>query len=97
MRYPKVPSWGMLTVAAVGLVLAWGASSRRKEGLTFTGMVVFIVFGVGAIFTAPVPKRAAINDQRGIQPHRHDGVVLGLYIDRHGYCHGDLLPVGSGV
>ena len=56
LRYPKVMSWTMLAVAVFGLVLAWGCSARRKEGLTFTGMVIFIVFGVGAIFTSLYPN-----------------------------------------
>src|SRR5699024_7874826 len=56
LRYPKVSAWIMLTIAALGLIAAWTASGRAKEGLTFTGMVIFIVFGVGAIFTALFPN-----------------------------------------
>lgn len=56
MRYPKVMAWGVFAIAGFGLVFAWVSSSRRQEGLTFTGMVIFIVFGVGAIFTALFPN-----------------------------------------
>src|SRR5699024_6091445 len=56
LQYPKVSAWIMLPIAALGLIAAWTASGRAKEGLTFTGMVVFIVFGVGAIFTALFPN-----------------------------------------
>lgn len=56
VRYPKFLAWGMLAIAGFGLILAWVSSSRRKEGMTFTGMVIFIVFGVGAIFTALFPN-----------------------------------------
>lgn len=56
LRYPKTVSWIMLAVAAAGLVLAWNASWKRKEGLTFTGMVLFVLFGVGAIFTSLYPN-----------------------------------------
>lgn len=56
MRFPKVSAWTMLAVAALGLVLAWGASSRRSEGMTFTGMVLFIALGVGSIFTSLYPN-----------------------------------------
>lgn len=56
MRFPKVSAWTMLAVAALGLVLAWGSSSRRSEGMTFTGMVLFIALGVGSIFTSLYPN-----------------------------------------
>lgn len=56
MQYPKVGSWAMLVIAAAGLVGAWVSSGRRKEGWTFTGMVIFIVFGVGAIFVSLYPN-----------------------------------------
>ncbi|NWN89420.1 MAG: cytochrome d ubiquinol oxidase subunit II [Micrococcaceae bacterium] len=56
LRYPKAMSWAMLAVAVLGLALAWACSARRMEGLTFTGMVIFIVFGVGAIFTSLYPN-----------------------------------------
>lgn len=56
IKYPKMVSVGMLVLAAVGMVIAWVASYRRKEGLTFTGMVIFVALGVGAIFTSMYPN-----------------------------------------
>ena len=56
IKYPEMVSAGMLVLAAAGMVLAWVASYRRKEGLTFTGMVIFVALGVGAIFTSMYPN-----------------------------------------
>lgn len=56
IKYPKMVSVGMLVLAAVGMVIAWVASYCRKEGLTFTGMVIFVALGVGAIFTSMYPN-----------------------------------------
>ena len=55
-HYPKISASAMLVLAVVGLIFAWVCSNRRKEGLTFTGMVVFILFGVGSIFMALYPN-----------------------------------------
>lgn len=56
IRYPKVVSVGMVVLAATGIVVAWVASRQRKEGLTFTGMVIFVALGMGAIFTSMYPN-----------------------------------------
>ncbi len=55
-QYPKISASVMLALAVVGLVFAWVCANRRQEGLTFTGMVVFILFGVGSIFMALYPN-----------------------------------------
>lgn len=56
IRYPKAVSLGMVVLAALGMVVSWVASRQRKEGLTFTGMVLFVALGVGAIFTSMYPN-----------------------------------------
>lgn len=56
LRYPKVASGGMVVLAAAGMIISWFASRQRKEGLTFTGMVIFVALGVGAIFTSMYPN-----------------------------------------
>lgn len=56
VRYPKVISTLMVVVAAAGMVIAWVASRARREGLTFTGMVIFVAMGMGAIFTSLYPN-----------------------------------------
>ena len=56
LSYPKVVSWGMLALASVGMLIAWASSRRRREGLTFVGMVIFVALGVGAIFTSLFPN-----------------------------------------
>src|SRR5699024_8264165 len=56
IRYPKISTALMLVVAALGLVLSWFMSKQRREGLTFTGLALFVAFGVGAIFTSLYPN-----------------------------------------
>lgn len=56
IRYPKVISVVLVMLAVVGMIISWVASRQRKEGLTFTGMVIFVALGVGAIFTSMYPN-----------------------------------------
>ena len=56
IRYPKAASFGMIVLAIAGMVISWVASTKRKEGLTFAGMVIFVALGIGAIFTSIYPN-----------------------------------------
>src|SRR5690625_1470277 len=55
LRYPKMVSWIMVGLAALGMVFAWANARQRREGRSFTGMAIFGVLGLGAIFTSMFP------------------------------------------
>ena len=56
VRYPKIASTSMIVLAVLGMLIAWVSSRQRQEGLTFTGMVIFVALGMGAIFTSMYPN-----------------------------------------
>lgn len=56
LRYPKIVSWVMFGLAAAGMIFAWAAGRQRREGLSFTGMAIFVALGLGAIFTSMYPN-----------------------------------------
>ncbi len=51
----KTWTWAVIAVAVVGVVFAYLAALRRREGLAFIGMVVFIVAGAASIFASAFP------------------------------------------
>lgn len=56
MMNPKWVSWLALAVAAVGLVLAWTAAVRQREGWSFIGMALFLISSTTSIFSAYYPN-----------------------------------------
>jgi len=56
LRYPKMVSWIMVGLAALGMVFAWANARQRREGRSFTGMAIFVALGLGAIFTSMFPN-----------------------------------------
>ena len=54
-RNDSVIAWGLLALAAIGLVTAWGTAKRGREGHSFTWLGVALVLGVATIFTAVFP------------------------------------------
>ncbi|WP_026534136.1 cytochrome d ubiquinol oxidase subunit II [Arthrobacter sp. H14] len=51
----KLVTWLTLGAAVAGAVFAWRMASRQRDGLSFTGMAVFLAGGTATIFTAAFP------------------------------------------
>src|SRR5699024_8268151 len=54
--YPKIRASITLALAVIRLIFSWVCARRRSGGLTFSGTVIFILFGVGSIFMALYPN-----------------------------------------
>lgn len=56
LKFPNIFSWVLLVLAVAGIGIAWVMASKQREGWSFVGMTVFVLFGVAAIFSAYYPN-----------------------------------------